>query len=1378
MKKITLCSKGTFCISLLLYFCFNSHTSAQCAVNLGAAAQFALFTAEGAIGNTGISSVNGDIGTNVGDITGFAYPTLIYGTIYSPGDLTNQASLDVLTAYNTLFNTPTTNDTHTPAFGGNETLTAGVYSITAAGSVAGTLTLDGGGNPEALFLFKFGGAFTTGAASTIILTNGTKASNVFWIANGAISMAATNTISGTFIAVGAVSMGAGSNLNGKLYSTAGAISIDSTIIDSNGFGKVTIADGDWNQPATWCNNTIPTPGESVTINHDVTVNTAVTLRSIVINSGKTILASDDTPRTITISNGGFITNNGTFTAGTGTVAFAGAATVTGTIAFNNTTMAGGINFGSGSTINNTLTINNGGFVNTNAPTYASESTLRYNSGFPYGRGIEWSTTSGSGYPHHVQISNNGTLLSLGANSGGSTARKLAGNLTIDAGTTLTMAGDGEVMTQTVTVKGNYTNNGATILSTAIGGDLILEGNLTDNATITANGRALFFRGGNTQSIDSDSNPLDLDVMRIEKSGGEIILWQNLLVDETANPIQFAGTSSILNLNGFEATFGKIGVASSITMNSTSSLKGSSTSALTLLGTGEFGTIRFDNSIPGTTNVLQNLTIDRTTTGSVTLGNALVVNNALSLLDGILNVGANPLTFKGNISNTSGGIEASTGTIIFDGAAPQTLPATTFSSAINKLTLLNSSAVTFNQALTITSEMNLSSGTLNMQTHSLSGNTLTTSGTGKLQTQNTSATPLPSGRSWSFEVEMNAEGNQTVPQGNYATLLLNTVGSKSIADNCAIAGDLIVTAPATATVGNTITFNGSSTQNIAGLPYNNITFSEAGTKTFTSNSSISSTGAITFGLGSGTIDFDGSSNDLNFMLKSDSNGTARVGQIENFTLLGNVTTQRFIPQGKRAFRFLTATVTSTESIRINWQANGTTTVGIATQITGTGGSTNGFDTSNTNNPSLFIYNNQVASGTGWTAVTSTNTTSLEAGVGYRILLRGDRNVDLSATSAATMNHSVTLNTKGILKTGTVVYNDASGPVAINNTTNTTTDNYSLVGNPFMSPIDWHTIDKTGLEDSYYAWDANMGTDSQRGRYVAYSQTADTNNNENSEVGQFIQSGQAFFVRNTTPGTAGTLTITEAHKTANTVNVFRQATSNRAKLSVVVYEAASLSSGGLPIDGTVAVFDTPFSNAIENGDVVKLNAAGENIALNRNNLNLAIEAVAPVESDDELLLKLLQFTASKNYAFKIEATNFDPTVTAYLVDNFLNTFTTIDLTTSAALPFSTTTNNASFQQDRFKIVFNPTTLTVSDFNLDAIAIYPNPIQSNRFTIALPIEVAETTEIKMYNVLGQKIAIKTTLQTHGIVVEPYHNLNQGVYLIHVTSNGKTSTKKITVN
>jgi hypothetical protein len=51
------------------------------------------------------------------------------------------------------------------------------------------------------------------------------------------------------------------------------------------------------------------------------------------------------------------------------------------------------------------------------------------------------------------------------------------------------------------------------------------------------------------------------------------------------------------------------------------------SSLTINGTGALGTIRFDQTTPGTTNLLSNFTVNRTSNGTVTLGNELVFSSS-------------------------------------------------------------------------------------------------------------------------------------------------------------------------------------------------------------------------------------------------------------------------------------------------------------------------------------------------------------------------------------------------------------------------------------------------------------------------------------------------------------------------------------------------------------------------------------------------------------------------------------------------------------------------------------------------------------------------------------------------------------------------------
>ena len=138
---------------------------------------------------------------------------------------TSQGVIDLQAAYTELMAFEPTNTTHAAVFGNGETLLPGVYSTPAAASMAGILTLDGGGDTNSLFIFQIGGALSTGAGTTVVLVNGAKAINVFWIAEGALSLAANTIMKGTLISHdGAVSAAAGTDLDGRMFTTTGAIS--------------------------------------------------------------------------------------------------------------------------------------------------------------------------------------------------------------------------------------------------------------------------------------------------------------------------------------------------------------------------------------------------------------------------------------------------------------------------------------------------------------------------------------------------------------------------------------------------------------------------------------------------------------------------------------------------------------------------------------------------------------------------------------------------------------------------------------------------------------------------------------------------------------------------------------------------------------------------------------------------------------------------------------------------------------------------------------------------------------------------------------------------------------------------------------------------
>lgn len=241
------------CISSIPIFCDDNCSAAPEVDVLGVLSNYALYTDLGAVANTGTTGIDGNIGTNSGSISGFG-SSIVIGSYHTVDANTVQANIDLNNAYNLLMALPNTVPSdagvtpvvplsHAAAFGnlspGGEVLYAGVYFINSAGSLGGILVLDGQNNPDAIFVFKFAGAFSVAAQTKMILINGAHHCNVFWIggagiSTGAISIGAGSVLKGTFLSHGgACGSGASVFLSGRQLSTGGAVDTDSGIIYSN-----------------------------------------------------------------------------------------------------------------------------------------------------------------------------------------------------------------------------------------------------------------------------------------------------------------------------------------------------------------------------------------------------------------------------------------------------------------------------------------------------------------------------------------------------------------------------------------------------------------------------------------------------------------------------------------------------------------------------------------------------------------------------------------------------------------------------------------------------------------------------------------------------------------------------------------------------------------------------------------------------------------------------------------------------------------------------------------------------------------------------------------------------------------------------------------
>lgn len=511
---------------------------------------------------------------------------------------------------------------------------------------------------------------------------------------------------------------------------------------------------------------------------------------------------------------------------------------------------------------------------------------------------------------------------------------------------------------------------------------------------------------------------------------------------------------------------------------------------------------------------------------------------------------------------------------------------------------------------------------------------------------------------------------------------------------------------------------------------------------------------------------------NLYFESTNAGSGQIDRVEGtLTIQGDVTVERFIPVtsgttvsngSTRGYRFLASPVNTTNPIFDNWQESGSTTASFGTHITGPGGAANGFDPTQTNNPSMFIFDNTFTGANqanAWQTVPNTNNTNLEIGEGYRVFIRGNRNYNLNSSPPNPPNADVTLRATGTPIVGPVVEN-------LSNVANY----YSFVGNPYQAIVDMQLLNYTNVDsNSYYVWDPNVG---QFGAYVAVDIT-NGSNTLGSDANQYLMPGQSFFVQ-TLANAPASIEFTETTKRVNEPRtaVFSDAIAQEAvNTSIKLYPENEYGSGALPHDGISLSFGNDFSDGIGEEDAIKMMNPGENISFQAGEKNLVINKTSYPVDGTIIDLESSNLTA-ESYVLEIDAALEEVALNAYLVDRHTgeNLLLQDGLNTYSFVP---TTEGV---QKRFALEFTSGE-PAADFV--EVTLFPNPVSAGS-SVSLISEDLQNKEAsyEIYNLNGQlvkqgsdKVGMngETTIETN--------SLSQGIYMLNISSGDISLSRKLIV-
>ena len=345
-------------------------------------------------------------------------------------------------------------------------------------------------------------------------------------------------------------------------------------------------------------------------------------------------------------------------------------------------------------------------------------------------------------------------------------------------------------------------------------------NGTAGASVPVAGDIVYLERGYTVTVNTTAACASINIGRDATNGsGNNTRTGFLTFSATgaltvSGSVQVGGSSNgsssgtITFVNGASMTAGNI-VLGNATSNSAGTITMTSGSTLTLNGPLTVGGIGTKTWTPSTSTVVFNANNTlptsiftsfcnlSTTAGTTTLSTALLITGNLNVgtgssLDlgintanrsttgGILTIAGTLLLGGSNFPTSYSTVTTTGGTVNYDNlTGGQTIYSTP---AYNNLILSNTSGTqTAGGALTVNGALTTSAGsTLNMGTNQLLLGTLATViNTGTIQTQNTSATPIPTGKTWGGTVVFNGSSNQTITASTFNNVIVSNSVSATL-----------------------------------------------------------------------------------------------------------------------------------------------------------------------------------------------------------------------------------------------------------------------------------------------------------------------------------------------------------------------------------------------------------------------------------------------------------------------------------------------------------------------------------------------------------------------------------------------------------------------
>lgn len=488
-----------------------------------------------------------------------------------------------------------------------------------------------------------------------------------------------------------------------------------------------------------------------------------------------------------------------------------------------------------------------------------------------------------------------------------------------------------------------------------------------------------------------------------------------------------------------------------------------------------------------------------------------------------------------------------------------------------------------------------------------------------------------------------------------------------------------------------------------------------------------------------------------VLSSDSVATARINELTSGTsVTGKIKIEQYIPGGYRRYRFVSHPFNSAISL---------SQVQKYIDITGVGGSSNGFTSTGSNASSVFRLDPYTSNSTlgydpGWKPFTRINNSAADTNKfqryqGLRLFVRGTKGQGLGY--AFLYNPSpVTIAMTGTINQGAQLVTLAKGIDS--------TQDYNMVGNPYPSPIDIGTIlynakiagKITG--SAFYVWNPAM---SAGGQYMAIPIGT------SAPIPYSIQALTSFQVR--AAYDSAQLLFNEHDKKSGADNsLFKHA---QEGISLKVYDTNYHHYDMLQVQYNAAATDEEDRN-FDAGKPTGTDFAF--YSLSNSNRKLAIDT-RPFTPSKAIALGISS-AYTQDYIIVAENVSVTGDTPLYLHDKLLEKFVLLQQGTEYR--FAITKNKETQGNERFELIAKQQpAVAKGDIK---VQLTPNPA-TDEVNIAYSTSNAATVSVNVMDMSGVSVYHVSNTGSNGNVHIPLKDLAAGIYLVEVTSGAMKSTHRL---